>query len=485
MSELNDLAHYHIEALLGEGRYSLTYRAMDTVRKRIVALKVLKLDELPGQVPLTRFLERARFASDLVHPHIAWIWETGESDGIYYLVERYVNGVSLASVLDQSGPLPWEQALQVIQQIAQGLDFAHGKDCLHLDVTPHNILLSPDLGAVLTDFGLLFGLQAEDRFSVDGYPVSAAPYIPPEIWEKGASQPAADQYALACVLVEALSGQILFDAPTSLEIKSRHLAPLELPPIWPVQTPPGLNKALERALSSQPAHRFPSSGDFARTLEKLGFESSQDAAQLVRQDEEARAWRKSQEQIRKQAEDAARLAALEQARREIQEQVRQAQEALSIQETAHSGPSPADLQASSSDSTLPRRLRRKQRRLGWRQRWPLWAGLGILALALTGLWWSGRLPASLFLLPTATPSPTLTFTFTPTSTATLSPTPTLSRTPSLTPKPTETASATPSLTLTRTYTPSPTATESPTLTLTATHTKVPRENIERRPANNR
>jgi serine/threonine protein kinase len=482
MSELSELAHYRIETLLGEGRYTHSYRAVDTVRRRIVALKVLKLDELPGQVSMSRFLEHVRYASDLIHPHLAWIWETGESDGFYYLVERYVNGISLARALSESGPLPWEQALQIIQQISQGLDFAHAKDCIHSDVAPHNILLSPDLGAVLTDFGLMFGLQSAAQFSMQNQPLGAAQYVPPEIWEQGASQPASDQYALACVLAEALSGQILFDAPTSLEIMSRHLAPPQLPPVWPVQVPPGLNKTLERALAPQPASRFPTSGGFARTLENLSFEPSQDPLQRARQEEETRAWIETQEKIRQQAEDVERQAALEQARLEIQEQVRRAQESLSIQGNA--AISPPILQSTSPVSAPSTRLEGKQSRTNRRRRWPLWAGLGFLILAFTGLWWSGKLSPSLFLLPTATPTPTLTLTSTPTDTATLSPTPTLSRTPSLTPTATETASPTPSRTPTRTPKASLTPTESPTHTLTSTNTRVPKELNERRPAAN-
>ena len=484
MSELSDLAHYRIEALLGEGRYLRTYRAVDTVRRRVVALKVLKLEELPGQVSPTRFMEQARFACDLIHPHLAWIWETGESEGYYYLVERYVNGISLAQALSESGPLPWEQALQVIQQIAQGLDFAHARDRIHSDVSPHNILLSPDLGAVLTDFGLMFGLQSAYRISGQNRPPGAAHYTPPEVWQKNDAQPASDQYALACVLAEALSGQILFDAPTSLEIMSRHLEPLQLPPVWPVQTPPGLNKVLERALAPQPVSRFPTPGDLAHALENLIFETDHDPLQRARQEEEACAWRESQEKIRQQAEDAERMAALEQARLEIQEQVRRAQESLSIQENSLSSPGPIVRDVQPTDHASSKRDQQRKLRTGWRQRGILLAGLGIIVLALAGLWWSGKLPASLFLLPTATPSLTPTFSITPSSTATLSPTPTPTQKPSLTPTWTETTSPTPHPTATRTATPSYTPTESPTPTLIPTETRVPKEPNERRPASN-
>ena len=92
MRTIQQLGHYLIEAHLGEGRFTHTYRAVDGVRKRTVALKALK----DAGLALAPFLEQAQLAADLVHPHLAWVWETDQIDGNYLLAERYVAGPSLA-----------------------------------------------------------------------------------------------------------------------------------------------------------------------------------------------------------------------------------------------------------------------------------------------------------------------------------------------------------------------------------------------------
>ena len=99
MINLPYLGHYQIEAHLGSGRYTDVYRAIDTVRKRTVALKVFKANLSPGKQPLWQYLKHAQGATDLDHPHIAWIWEIGEEKGIFFLVERFVNGPPLEKIL--------------------------------------------------------------------------------------------------------------------------------------------------------------------------------------------------------------------------------------------------------------------------------------------------------------------------------------------------------------------------------------------------
>jgi len=474
MSEARYIGHYRVEAYLGGGRYADTYQAVDTVRRRTVALKVLKTETLPGKVNLARFLEQARSASELIHPHLAWTWETGEAGGLYYLAERYVNGPPLSKLLDESGPLPWEQSLQIIQQIAQGLDFVHARGWIHADVKPQNILLSPDLGAVLTDLGLLRALQAVEYSQEDGPPYGTPQYIPPEVWEGGAFQPASDQYALACVLAEALSGEALSQAPTSLEIMSRHLAPLQLPDTWPVQAPGEVNPVLTRALAKAPALRYPSAGEFASAAE--GAAARQSAESLARRSQEALAWRKAQEQARQQAEEAARLAALEQARREILEQV---QSQVGTFDDREAPPPDQSVDISAKQAGQPARQRRKgRRRASWRRFGLLWAGLGLALIVLAWLWLGGGISAGLLARSTATAPPApFTATLAPTLALTATPTATSTWTPSATPTVTATWTQIP----TRTFTPTPTstppstATDTPTPTRTRQPTKTPRE----------
>ncbi len=154
MPNLTALGQYRIQAELGNGRFSETYHAYDMVRHRMIALRLLLPGLLDSEPEYWDFLDQAALATELVHPHIAWVWEIGRIGGRFLIVERFVNGPSLAGRISQSGPLPWEQAQQVIDHIAQALEFATSKGWVHGRVTPHNILLGPDQTAVLSDYGM-------------------------------------------------------------------------------------------------------------------------------------------------------------------------------------------------------------------------------------------------------------------------------------------------------------------------------------------
>ncbi len=446
MNVSRDLDHFHLESLLGSGRHADVYQASDTVRKRTVALKLLKADFLASVRDASRFLRQAQTAADLVHPHIAWIWETGESEGRFYLVERYVNGPALAQVLAESGPLPWEQIVQIFKQAAQGLDFAHAKGWVHGDVQPGNILLSPDLGAVLTDFGLARALQAGKK-----KPIGAPQYRAPELWQGEAASPASDQYALACTLFEALVAQPLFEADSTQELQAQHCAELDLSQIAPGSIPAQALPILQKALSQQASERYPSVAAFTEALEQVPAPAASQAPQQT-------AWRQASKPIPDPAEEAARLAALEKVRREIEEQLQREAEARARQEEE------ARAQGTDQGQSRARRARRKSAHpLSW-PRWTFLAGiLLILALALGGLLMDtslsreGIFPAT----STATPLP---------PTASLTPTATASSTATATATATPTASATASQTPTPTHTLTPTITATATITLTPTHT---------------
>ena len=150
MSLLSKLGFFQIENHLGSGAYTDSYQAIDTIRRRTVALKVLR----PEAARLSAFLDQAALASELVHPHIAWLWETGEEENAYYLAERFIDGPSLDQALAETGPISWTQAETILQQTAKALEFAHAHGWTHGDLRPGKILVSEELGAVLRDFAL-------------------------------------------------------------------------------------------------------------------------------------------------------------------------------------------------------------------------------------------------------------------------------------------------------------------------------------------
>ncbi|OGO35539.1 MAG: hypothetical protein A2W35_21510 [Chloroflexi bacterium RBG_16_57_11] len=463
----HQLGQYRIEAQLTSNRFTESYRAFDTVRRRTVLLRVLQVEEIGHMTAFPRFLQQAQRASDLVHPRLAWVWEAGQAEGYHYLIERYVNGPNLAQRLVESGPLGWEEVQLAIGQIAQGLDFAHGRGFDLGAVRPRNLLLSPELGAVLGGLGLALGLPSnrpiEDR--------EEALYAAPELWQGRPPSPATDQYALACVLAEMLSGTALFDAASIEEIHARHLAELQLPHTWPDGTPWQVELALERALSKDPAARYPNAAEFAETPAKLVLRSSDDEQERSRRAALAEARRQAEEQAHRVAEEAARLAALEQARRELEEQLRHPAPPPSLPESPpiQAQPQAEEPVSMASGPELPGQAAR-ERHPSTRQRYRIvWVSGLVLVLILVALWLGGRLPglgqmastptstqtvaASSTLRPTSSPSLTASLTLTATASASLTPTrtrtPTRSSTPTLTPSTTQTLTATPTTRPTR------------------------------------
>jgi len=486
MTLSDSIGQYRIEECLSNGRRADVYRAVDVIRKRTVALKLLHVGAPGDEATLRRRLQQVQRAAELVHPHIAWVWETGESDGHFYVAERYVNGPSLARLLAEKGPFTWDAARLAIGQIGQALDFAHGRGWVHGWIHAGQILVSTELGAVVTGFGWPQPPIPEAQATAGGTGISGAgqelpgngAYLAPEIWLGQPARPAADQYALACVWAELLSGQPLFGGKSWEEVRDLHFMPAALRRAWPEGTPWQFETALTRALASEPGDRYPDLAALLAAPEALAAHNEQSPESLARSRAELRARREEEEQARRQAEDAARLAALAQARREVEERIRRAQE---IQ--AQEAQAPAEIDTPVEEAPAPRKTPAVRRRPehtpagGGRRRWG-WIGLAaiVLALAVYGLARSGGMggfwPAtpsasatlesaspttgSSAIITTIPPDATATGTLTPSFTPTIASTATATRTqaPSFTP------------TITPTDTPSPSATRTPTRTPT-------------------
>jgi serine/threonine protein kinase len=461
--KLTSFGRYRIETELGTGRFSETYQAYDLVRRRTVALKLLRSDLLPDERAWTGFLAEIQRAAELVHPHIAWIWEAGEIEGRYFLAERFVGGESLSAHLSQYGPLPADQALKYLEHIAQAIDFSEQRGWTHGSVTPRNILLSRDLGAVLSDYGLLNAA----RLKLPGLPVllEEAPYLPPEVLRGGPRSPRVDLYALACSLVEALTGHSPYHGDRLEEILDQKGTALEVPLPSLETIPLQASRVIVRALDPEPGARFNNVLDFVDALDRAVRLGLTDAAALAQHEEQLRRWREVKEQDRTQAEEASRLEAVQQARLEIQERARrEAEQVIELQD--------APLEQGDSPVQPHQAVSRRRASAEAARRRTLLLGLVLLVvIGLGGFWlFDGRFGSGSF-LPSATPDYLATGLALPSITATATPIPTS------TPLPTQTASPSPTLTRSPTPSSSPTSTASQT----ATPTNPPASSTPERP----
>ena len=272
MTQKDILGKYQVEEFLGKGAFAEVYKALDMSLQRTVALKVLKPALIADEEAFTRFVNEARVLADLVHPHIAWVWDMGESDGRCFIAMRFIDGQSLDKVIAERGPLPWEEALKITAQVSEALDFAHKKGLVHRDVKPQNIMISQTDGAVLTDFGLVKALHSSGMSSTTSM-IGTPAYMAPELWDNGEASPASDQYALACVLVEMLTGKALFEGTTAKIMKKHLLEAPGVPEIFPEGIPNGLKIVLLQALGKQPEQRYAGGMDFLFALQRLEAEA--------------------------------------------------------------------------------------------------------------------------------------------------------------------------------------------------------------------
>ena len=266
------LGKYEIQRELGRGAFGTVYLARDTVLDVPRALKVLHPALLADATAIERFQREARLAARLEHPRIVTVHDFGQADDRFYFAMRYMEGGSLKERLAQ-GPLPWEEVVRIVQEVAEGLAYAHEQGVVHRDLKPGNILFDKQGRAAVGDFGLakaLSGSESSLSLTATGGMIGTPAYMAPELWQGKPATPATDQYALACVVYEMVTGQVLFSGETPAMVMTRHmLHGPRFPEEWPSGAPSGLAEVLKHALATDPEDRYADIAGFAAALRRL------------------------------------------------------------------------------------------------------------------------------------------------------------------------------------------------------------------------
>jgi serine/threonine protein kinase len=270
------LAGYRLETQVGSGGMAVVFRARDERLNRPVALKILAPALASDEQFRVRFIAESRAAAAVDDPFIIPVYEAGEADGMLFIAMRFVQGGDLHQVLEREGALTPERAAGFISPVASALDAAHRAGLVHRDVKPANILVDaredrPD-HVYLSDFGVSKAVSSAG-LTGPGHFVGTAGYSAPEQIQGRAVDGRTDQYALACVTFQLLTGALPFQVGQNTQVLLAHLsAP---PPSLAARRPdlPGaVDQVVARAMAKTPEKRYASCLDFAGALrEALGL----------------------------------------------------------------------------------------------------------------------------------------------------------------------------------------------------------------------
>ena len=205
---------YEILEKTGVGGMATVYTAKDLVLNRHVAVKVLKEEFTTDEEFVKRFNTEALAAASLSHANIVSIYDVGNEDNIYYIVMELVRGKTLKQIITENGLISWKWATNIAIQIASALEVAHKNNIVHRDIKPHNIIITEDGVAKVTDFGIAKAVS-NSTITAFGTTIGSVHYFSPEQAKGGYTDAKSDIYSLGVVMYEMLTGQVPFDADTS------------------------------------------------------------------------------------------------------------------------------------------------------------------------------------------------------------------------------------------------------------------------------
>ena len=291
---------YEIIEKVGNGGMATVYKATDLVLKRYVAVKILRDEFTTDEEFIKRFETEAQSAARLVHANIVSIFDVGVDNGIYYIVMELIQGKTLKEIIvGERGPLPWKWSVNVAIQIASALEMAHKNNIIHRDIKPHNIIITEDGVAKVTDFGIAKAVS-NSTITAFGTTIGSVHYFSPEHARGGYTDAKSDIYSLGVVMYEMVTGKVPFDADTPVSVALKHMQEDPVPPIeLNPHLPEAVNKIILKALKKDPMLRYQTATELLQDLKMALKNPSGDFVDDDEYDPTARTQRISTQDVEK------------------------------------------------------------------------------------------------------------------------------------------------------------------------------------------
>lgn len=257
---------YEIIEKIGVGGMAIVYKAKDLLLNRVVTIKVLRDQFASDEDFVRRFRREAQSAASLSHPNIVSIYDVGKDGDTEYIVMEYVEGQNLKELIRNYAPLSSEQSIHLALQIAAAIRHAHDHHIIHRDIKPHNILVTADGRAKVTDFGIARAVSAA-TMTHTGDIVGSVHYLSPEQAKGVQTNEQSDLYSLGIILYELLTGKVPYDGETPIAIALKHL---QENPVLPTKLNPRISEGLEnmilKAIAKAPEKRYQTALEFIEDL---------------------------------------------------------------------------------------------------------------------------------------------------------------------------------------------------------------------------
>ena len=257
---------YEVLEKVGNGGMATVYKAKCHILNRYVAVKVLKDEFTTDSEFIKKFNTEAQSAAGLNHPNIVSVFDVCNEDNLYYIVMELIQGKTLKEIIIEDGRLSWKWSVNIAIQIASALEVAHKNNIIHRDIKPHNIIITEDGIAKVTDFGIAKAVS-NSTITAFGTTIGSVHYFSPEHARGGYTDAKSDLYSLGIVMYEMLTGKVPFDADTPVSVALKQVQEEPIDPMKYNDTiPVSVNRIILKAMQKDPNLRYQNATEMLRDL---------------------------------------------------------------------------------------------------------------------------------------------------------------------------------------------------------------------------